>query len=204
MLTPGHQHEFIEYQKAKVQIALIPIIDVKTQWNSIRELLKRAYWFKQFTRKWLKVPKYNDCRPQFTPQDEWIIIKYVLHGIRPFRYWTLCMPKAHTVTLHHSITVYSDMYGHMDGVMRALANKQALWKKDLYFTVEFGRRKLSSYYTEVPPTTGMLPISAHILNWFRNLRSFWKWDKGMDIYFDAKTCYTTQYQEAFLNNVENE
>ena len=34
------------------------------------------------------------------------------------------MAKRHTVTLHQVITVYNDMFDHMDGVMRALAKKK--------------------------------------------------------------------------------
>jgi len=52
--------------------------------------------------------------------------------------------------------------------------------------------------------TGMLLIVAHILDPFRKLRSFRKWDKGMDINPEDETSYTTQYQEAFLKYVENE
>jgi hypothetical protein len=50
----------------------------------------------------------------------------------------------------------------------------------------------------------MLLISAHILDPFKNLRSFRKWDKGMDINPQDETSYTTQYPEAFLKFVENE
>jgi len=34
------------------------------------------------------------------------------------------MSKWHAVTLHHVITVYNDIFDHMDGVMRALAKKE--------------------------------------------------------------------------------
>jgi len=37
------------------------------------------------------------------------------------------MSKWHTVTLHHVITVYNDMFDHMDGMMRALDTNMALW-----------------------------------------------------------------------------
>jgi len=114
------------------------------------------------------------------------------------------MSKRHTVTLHHVFTVYNDMFDHMDGVLRALAEKNTQWKEDLYFAVQFARRKLSKYYAEVTPTTGMLFISAHILDPFCKLRSFRKWDKGMDINPEDKTSYTTEYQEAFSKYVENE
>jgi hypothetical protein len=74
----------------------------------------------------------------------------------------------------------------------------------LFFAVKLARQKLSKYYAEVTPTTGMLLISAHILDPFRKLRSFRKCDKGMDINPEDKTSYTTQYHEAFLKYVENE
>ena len=114
------------------------------------------------------------------------------------------MSKRHTVTLHNVITVYNDMFDHMDGVMRALAKKKTQWKEDLFFAVKCAQQKLTKYYTEVTPMTGILPITEHILDPFRKLRSFRKWDKGMDIHPEDETSYTTQYQEAFLKYVENE
>jgi len=95
------------------------------------------------------------------------------------------------------------MFDHMDSMMRALAKKKTQWKEDLFFAVKFARQKLSKYYTEVTPMTGMLLISAHILDLFRKLQSFRKWDKGMDINPEDDTSYTTQYQQAFLKYVEN-
>jgi len=114
------------------------------------------------------------------------------------------MSKRHTVTLHHVITVYNDMFDHMDGVMRSLAKKNTPWKEDLFFVVKLARQMLSKYYTEVSPMTEILLISAHILDPFRKLRSCRKWDKGMYINPENETSYTTQYQEAFLKYVENE
>jgi len=203
-LTPGRRNEFIDYQKAKVRIAVLPIMDVKTRWNSTLELLERAYQLREFTQEWLKNPKYSDYRPLFTTQDESTIVEYVMEVLWPFRYWTLWMSKRHTVTLHNVITVYNDMFDHMDGVMQALAKKKTQWKEDLFFAVKCARQKLSKYYTEVTPMTGMLIITARILDPLRKLQSFRKWDKGMDITPDDVTSYTTQYLEALLKYVENE
>jgi hypothetical protein len=168
-LTPGRRNEFIDSQKAKVRIAVLPSMDVKTRWNSTLELLERTYRLCEFTWEWLKNPKYSDYRPLFTTQDEWTIVKYVMEVSRQFRYWTLWMSQRHTVTLHHVITVYNDMFDHMDGVMRALAKKKTQWKEDLFFAVKCARQKLSKYYTEVTPMTGMLLITAHILDPIRKL-----------------------------------
>jgi len=108
-------------------------------------------------------------------------VKYVIEVLRPFRYWSLWKSKRHTVTLHHVITVYNDMFDHIDGLMRALAKKKTQCREDLFFEVKLARQKLSKSCAKVTPTTGMLLISAHILDPFRKLRSFRKWDKGMDI-----------------------
>jgi len=83
-LTPGHQNKFIDCQKAKVSIAVFPIMDVKTRWNSALELLELAYRIQEFTQEWLRNPKYAEYRPLFTTQDEWMIIKYVREVLRPF------------------------------------------------------------------------------------------------------------------------
>ena len=53
-LTPGRRNEFIDCQKAKVRIAVLPIMDVKTRWNSTLELLERAYRLREFTREWFQ------------------------------------------------------------------------------------------------------------------------------------------------------
>jgi hypothetical protein len=93
------------------------MMDVTTRLKSTLELLERPYRLREFTRLWLHIPQYAEYRSLFTTQDEWMIVKYVMEVLRPFQYWTLWMSKRHTVTLHHVITVYNDMFDHMDGVM---------------------------------------------------------------------------------------
>jgi hypothetical protein len=183
---------------------MLPIIDVETRWNLTLELLERAYRSHEFTCDWRKNPKYNDYLPLFTTQDEWTVAKFVMEVLRPFQYWTLWMSKRHTVTLHHVITVYNDMFDHMDGVIRALAKKKTTWKQELFFAVKCAWHKLSIDYTEVPLMTGMILVSAYILDPSWKVRSFMKWDKGMDINTEYEASYTTQYKEPILKYVENE
>jgi hypothetical protein len=77
------------------------------------------------------------------------------------------------------------------------------WKEHVYFAVKFTWQKLSKYYTEDTPTTGLLLIPAHILGSFQKSQSFRNWDKGMYINPEDDISGTTQYQEAFLEYVEN-
>jgi len=57
---------------------------MKTRWNSTVELLERAYQLQEFTREGLKKPKYCDYWSLYTTEDEWIIVKYVMEGLRLF------------------------------------------------------------------------------------------------------------------------
>jgi hypothetical protein len=100
------------------------------------------------------------------------------------------MLKWDTITLHHVVTVYNDIFDHMDGVMRALAKKKKQWMEDLFFAVKCTQQKFSKYYTEVTRMAGMLLIEAHILDPFRKLRSVRKWNRGMDINPEDETSYT--------------
>jgi len=120
---------------------------------------------------------------------------------RLFRYWTLWMSKRHMVTLHHVITVYNDIFNLMNGTMRAVAELNTQWKKDLYCTLKFVRQKLSTSFREVTPMTGILLISWNSLDPFWKLRQFQKWDRGMDINPEDETSYTTHYLKAFLKCV---
>ena len=83
------------------------------------------------------------------------------------------MSKQPMVTLRHIITVFNDIFDHMDGVMQALAKRMTELKGDLYFTVKFVRQMQSNYYAEVTPTMAMPVISAHV-DPFQKLRSFRK------------------------------
>jgi len=135
-LTPGCRNELIDCQKAKVRIPVLPIMDVKTHWNCTLELIECAYRLWEFTHEKLHNPTYTEYRPLFTTQDGWTLVQHVMEVLRPFRYWTLWMSKRHTVTLHHVITVYNDMFDQMDSVMRALAKKKTQWKEDFFFAVK--------------------------------------------------------------------
>jgi hypothetical protein len=61
------------------------------------------------------------------------------------------------------------MFDHMDGMMRALGEKNTQLKEDLFCVEKLARPKLYKYYAEVTPTTGMLRIAAHILDSFQKL-----------------------------------
>jgi len=100
--------------------------------------------------------------------------------------------------------VNNDMFDYIDRIMRTLAMEMTLWNEDLFYAVRFGWQKRSKNCTELTLMTGLLLISAHILDPFWTLHLFRRWYKGIDINPEDRISYTTQYQEAFLKYVENE
>ena len=153
----------------KVGITVLPIIDVKTRWNLTLELLEQAYRLRELTYEQLQNPKSSNYSSLFTTQNEQTIVNYIMEVLKLFQYLTLRMLKRHTVTLHHVITVYNDIFDHIDGVTQALPKQKIQWKEDLFFAMKLARQKVSIYHAEMTLTMGMLLISAHILDSFRKL-----------------------------------
>lgn len=159
-------------------------------------MLERAYRLRFYTEEWLEC--YPDFQPLYTTEDEWHAVEYVLEVLAPFRYWTLWMSKRHTVTLHRVISIYNEMFDHMEGAINVLKTKQTTWKKDIYHAVQAAHQKLQKYYSNVTPESGLLLILAALLDPFRKAKTFKGWDSKMNIDYRDPASYTFQYTEAFL------
>jgi len=88
--------------------------------------------------------------------------------------------------------------------MQALPKKETQWKEDICFPVKWTWQKISQYYADMIPVSGMLLISAYIVGHFWMVRLFRKYDNRIDIQSGDETSYTTWYQVVFRNYVENE
>ena len=109
------------------------------------------------------------------------------------------MSKRHTITLHRVISIYNEMFDHLEGALRSLKRKQSAWKVDVRRAVRATHVKLQSYYAKVTPESGLLLILAALLDPFRKTKSFRSWDANMNIDPKDSESYTAQYTEAFLN-----
>lgn len=162
-------------------------------------MLERAYRLRPYTRQWLSNDEFSGFRPLYTTEDEWQAVEYVLEVLTPFRYWTLWMSKRHTITLHRVISIYNEMFDHLEGAMRSLKGKRTAWKVDVHRAVRASHKKLQSYYSEVTPESGLLLILAALLDPFRKTKTFRAWDAGMNIDPKDSESYTAQYTEAFMD-----
>src|SRR5437588_8939239 len=108
-------------------------------------MLERAYRLKTYTYRWLiQYPQYKSL---FTIEEEWKAVEYVLQVLLPFRYWTLWMSKWRTITLHRVISIYNDIFDHMESVSKALTKKKLQWKREFHHAIRYVRTKLRKYYT---------------------------------------------------------
>jgi hypothetical protein len=195
--SPKRRDDFLETQRGKELIAVTLILDVKTRWNSTLAMLERAYRLRPYTRFWLQ--EYPQFSTLWTTEEEWKAIEYVLQVLLLFRYWTLWMSKRKSITLHRVITIYNDMFDHVENVLKSLAKKRTQWKKDIHRAVRASRSKLRKYYSNVTPETGLILILGAILDPFRKLRTFERWDKDMGIREENSDSYESQYSHAFLD-----
>jgi len=51
--------------------------------------------------------------------------------------------------------------------------------EDLFFAMTLAQQNLFNYQDEITPMTGMCLVAGHILDQWRQLQSFSKWDKGV-------------------------
>jgi hypothetical protein len=107
------------------------------------------------------------------------------------------------VTLRDVFTGYNELFDHMHGVMRAVANKKTQWKDYLFFPVTLAQQKHYKHNAEVTPIAGMVLISAHNLDPVQKLQSFRMRNKGMEFNPEDETSNTAQYQEAIPMSVQN-
>jgi len=77
--------------------------------------------------------------------------------------------------------------------MEALAEKKTQGKEDFIFGVQLAWQRLSKFDAKVTPSTGMVLISAHVLEPCQQLELFRKWDNGMYSNPENETSYTNQY-----------
>jgi len=179
-------------------------MELKALANSIQELLEWAYRLREFTPEVLPNPKYRYYWPHFVSQNHGTLVMFIIEISRPFWCLSLWILKRLTVTMHHVIAVYNNIFNSIDGIMGSLPMKKTQWEEDLFFAVMLPSKKLFKYYAEVTPMTSMLLVAAHYLDHFRKLRLLKKGDKGMDINAEEEASYTTQYQEALHKYVQNE
>jgi hypothetical protein len=74
------------------------------------------------------------------------------------------MRKGHTVTLHHVITVYNDMFNVVGGIIQSLAKKKPYRMEDMVLAMKIELQTRSKYYAAATTTTCTYVISVYILD----------------------------------------
>lgn len=119
------RHEFfMTIQKSfSNQISISFIQDVKTRWNNIYDMMKRALRFKMNIHIWLTktISKTNTMNRRnkklfqkfLLSKEEWNHIKYLMNLLCSFRLCTKMIDKSQDFIIHLTFTVYNKLFDHL-------------------------------------------------------------------------------------------
>lgn len=169
-----HREYFLALQEGREDVAVLPILDVKTRWNSTHDMIARMYRLKMYQKPWLA--KFPELNYLCVTNDEWRAMEYVLSVMEPFKYWTLVLSQRHSPSIHQIVAIYDNVFNHFDAMLAALHVKSLPWKKEIHRAVGAAKFKLSLYYAKVVPKTQLLLLLAVMLDPFQKCSLFHQWD----------------------------
>jgi hypothetical protein len=140
---------FLSLQKSEPK--LVPIQDVRTQWNSTFLMLRRAKRLRAFFAPFCA--EYS-CEEMLLNDEEWRQIDYLLYITEPFFDYTTELSKTKEVTTHLVFKIYNALFEHLEKSMNQLRRKQVPWKKQMLASLEAGRQKLDIYYSQTDNMPG--------------------------------------------------
>ena len=157
--SPQRRESFYNLQKEELR--LIPIQDVRTRWNSMFLMLRRA--------KRLQLTFNNFCsqynQDHFAlSQEEWRQIKYLLQITQPFFKFTTLLSKTKDISIHLVFSIYNKLFNHLKKLISALRRKKVAQKQLMLSSLEAAKRKLLTYYSIIDIINGNLYVISTILS----------------------------------------
>jgi len=172
--SPQRRQHFFEIQNNRVKIPTTLLYDVKTRWNSTRNMLEISVRLRAFTKDWLLT--YAKFTPLWSTPEEWRQIEYILKVLQPIRFWALWMSKTRGVSIHRVFQVYQDIFDHLEMQISQLERKRMQWKVDIREGLVKAKLKAGSYYGKTQSPRGLLFGIGTCLNPYCKLNLFREWD----------------------------
>lgn len=180
IMTPYSVNESIDCQKCMIWIPVLPLMDVKTWWNSALLKRKWAYWLCKFNHNWRNYQKDSPIQPLFAILDGCMSSMSVNNKGNNL-YWTLWIFKRLS-EIFSVITAHSNkLFIVIDSVKHASAYKCTLYNEDLHNTVMFACQEIFTHHAEVTPIDSILRMSTCKIDSLDNSRLIWKWRMGIDL-----------------------
>ena len=147
--SPQRRDTFNSLQKKEPKV--IPIQDVRTRWNSIFLMLRRA---KRLRAIFPSFYAEYDCEEMLLSDEEWRQIDYLLYLTELFFEYITELSKTRDITTYLVFKVYNTLFEHLEKSMIQLKRKRVPWKKHMLESLEASRLKLDEYYSQTDNIQG--------------------------------------------------
>jgi hypothetical protein len=135
-------------------INTVPIIDVRTRWNSTYDMLVRAFEQRYIVSDVVYANKDDKLIKLLLKESEWNVVNQLIKVLQPFKEATLlCSKKASSLMITNVIPLYN----YCSEMMKMSLTKFNL-DDDVYIGIQAGIKKLDHYYDQVSPMVGIALI----------------------------------------------
>ncbi len=143
--------------------ALTLIQNVRTQWNSIYNMMQRIYqlhndicvWISQECNRITKSSKKLETL--YVSEQKWQQVTYIMMLLQFFKKYTESMSQTHNSIMHKTFLVYINLFDHLknqNNIKRL--NSILKWTVKLKTAIEKALTKMKKYYVQIENESNLL------------------------------------------------
>jgi hypothetical protein len=133
---------------------LVPIIDVRTRWNSTYDMVVRAFEQRHIVSDVIYANKDHKLIKLLLKESDWNVVNQLIKVLQPFKEATLLCSKSASSLM---ITNVIPLYNYCSEMLKVSLLKFNL-NDDIYVGIQAGIEKLDHYYDKISPMVGIALI----------------------------------------------
>ncbi len=137
---------FRTLQTFKNVIVYSMIQDVRTRWNSIFEMLKRAHLLRDTIEEWFTHTIVLKLQCLKLTTSEWKQIETIIEILRSFQQITDSLSFSSQLAIHTAWIVYNTMHAHLKNCSQKMKRERNKFLLNLRSTIDATQEKLKKYY----------------------------------------------------------
>jgi hypothetical protein len=122
------------------------IQNVRTRWNNIFEMLKRAHFLRDTIEEWLTHTVVLKLQCLKLTTNEWKQIETIIDILRFFQQITNSLDSSTQSTIHIAWIVYNTIHVHLKNCSQKLKKERSKFFQNLRSIINATQEKLKKYY----------------------------------------------------------